>query len=127
MSKRHITAIPGNVPGTPAGPTEPALVNQAPAASGAAVPKRRGRKPLTPQEKQQRAAARRALPSNLHPEMRLHVQQVCTLTGDSRSKIYDELRFGRFPQPERRGLRHTRWRCADVLAYLEQRRLSGAE
>jgi prophage regulatory protein len=58
------------------------------------------------------------LPETLHPEQRLKADQVFTLVGYGRSKTYAEIAAGRFPAPERRGSRCSRWRAGDVLAWL---------
>jgi prophage regulatory protein len=59
------------------------------------------------------------LPETLHPEQRLKAEQVFSLTGYGRSKTYAEIAAGRFPAPERRGSRCSRWRAGDVLAWLD--------
>lgn len=58
------------------------------------------------------------LPPGLESEARLKIEQVSTLTGWGRSKIYQEIAEQRFPAPERRGARCSRWRAADVLEWL---------
>lgn len=58
------------------------------------------------------------LPETLHPEQRLNADQVFSLVGYRRSKVYAEIAAGRFPAPERRGPRCSRWRAGDVLAWL---------
>jgi prophage regulatory protein len=60
----------------------------------------------------------------LHPEQRLKLQQVSALTGKGRTKIYAEIKAGAFPAPERDGPRWSRWRAADVLAYLAAKRVA---
>lgn len=59
-----------------------------------------------------------ALPTHLEGEVRLRVAQVCALTGYGRSKLYAEISAGRFPEPERRGQRCSRWKASTVLATL---------
>lgn len=63
-----------------------------------------------------------AIPETLHPEQRLRYEVVSELTGWKRSKLYAEIRAGRFPAPERDGTRCTRWRAGDVLEALQSRR-----
>ncbi len=65
---------------------------------------------------------KQTLPETLHPEQRLNLQQVSILTGLGRSKIYDDIKHGRFPEPERSGKKCSRWRAADVLAHLQSKR-----
>lgn len=62
------------------------------------------------------------LPVTLQVEARLRIEQVCAITGLGRSKIYQEIKQKRFPAPERRGLRCSRWRAADVLEWLQATR-----
>jgi prophage regulatory protein len=62
------------------------------------------------------------LPGSLNPEQRLRFEQVSSLTGMGRTWIYREIGNGNFPQPERHGLRCSRWRAGDVLGWLEARR-----
>lgn len=57
-----------------------------------------------------------------HPEARLRLAQVEELTGRRKSWLYCAVREGRFPAPERDGLRCSRWRAADVLAFLNRQR-----
>lgn len=59
-----------------------------------------------------------ALPQGLQAEQRLRIEQVSALVGWGRSKIYQEVQAERFPQPERRGHRCSRWRAGDVLEWL---------
>lgn len=63
-----------------------------------------------------------AIPETLHPEQRLRAEVVFELTGWKRSKLYSEVRAGRFPAPERDGPRCSRWRAGDVLQALQARR-----
>lgn len=65
------------------------------------------------------------LPETIHPEQRLKLAAVETLTGTKKTKIYAAIKAGRFPAPERDGTRCSRWRAADVLAHLASKR--GAE
>jgi prophage regulatory protein len=67
------------------------------------------------------------LPATLHPEQRLNLQQVEALTGRKKSKLYAEIKAGRFVAPERDGPRCSRWRAGDVLEYLNQRAAQVAE
>ncbi len=71
---------------------------------------------------QAQSSATLALPESLHPEQRLKLPQVSALTGKGRTKIYAEIKAGTFPAPERDGPRCSRWRAADVLAYLAAKR-----
>ena len=59
------------------------------------------------------------LPSALQAEERLNIEQVSRLVGWGRSKIYGEIKESRFPAPERRGKRCSRWRAGDVLTWLQ--------
>lgn len=63
-----------------------------------------------------------AIPETLHPEQRLRFEAVSALTGWKRSKLYAEVRAGRFPAPERDGRRCSRWRAGDVIESLQARR-----
>lgn len=62
------------------------------------------------------------LPATLHPEQRLTMAQVEALTGRKKSWLYDRIKAGVFVAPERDGPRCSRWRAADVLAYLAAKR-----
>ena len=55
------------------------------------------------------------LPAGLEDEARLTLAQVSVLTGLGRTKIYDEIKAGRLPEPERRGKRCSRWRAGTLL------------
>lgn len=55
------------------------------------------------------------LPAGLEREARLTLDQVATLTGKRRTKIYAEIKAGTLPQPERSGKRCSRWRAGDLL------------
>lgn len=63
-----------------------------------------------------------AIPETLHPEQRLRFEVVSALTGWQRSKLYGEIRAGRFPAPERSSSRCSRWRAGDVIEALQARR-----
>lgn len=63
-----------------------------------------------------------ALPTTLHPEQRLKLAAVEALTGTKKTKIYGAIAAGKFPAPERDGVRCSRWRAGDVLAHLQARR-----
>lgn len=63
-----------------------------------------------------------SLPPVFHAEQRLRFAVVAALTGWGRSKLYSEIRAGRFPSPERDSTRCSRWRAGDVLAALQARR-----
>jgi len=65
------------------------------------------------------------LPAALQDEVRLRADQVMAVTGWGRSKLYAEIRAGRFPEPERDGSRCSRWRAATVLEALRARGLTG--
>lgn len=69
-------------------------------------------------------SALNTLPESVHAEMRLRLPAVLALVGFSRSKLFMEVKAGRFPQPERLGKRCSRWRMADVLAYLAARKVA---
>ncbi|MDO9438551.1 AlpA family transcriptional regulator [Hydrogenophaga sp.] len=64
-----------------------------------------------------------ALPQSLHPEQRLKLAAVEALTGTKKSKIYQRVKEGRFPAPERDGTRCSRWRAGDVLDFLQAQRV----
>jgi predicted DNA-binding transcriptional regulator AlpA len=59
------------------------------------------------------------LPTTLHPEQRLSLSEVETLTGRKKTKLYELIAKGHFPAPERDGPRWSRWRAGSVLAWLE--------
>lgn len=65
-----------------------------------------------------------ATPETFHPEQRLRFDVVSALCGWGRSKLYAEIRAGRFPAPERDGPKCSRWRAGDVLDALRARRES---
>ncbi len=54
-----------------------------------------------------------------NPDALLTLQTVVAITGLSTSSIYRKL-SGDFPQPIRMGARCTRWRAADVTAWLRK-------
>ncbi len=58
------------------------------------------------------------LPSNLADVALLDIRDVCAAARMSASWIHDEVRARRFPQPMRFGPRCTRWRSADIRAWL---------
>jgi predicted DNA-binding transcriptional regulator AlpA len=60
------------------------------------------------------------VPSGLESEIRLTCEQVCAITGFSKSMLYREIREGRFPGPERRGPRWSRWRAGSVVEALNR-------
>ena len=62
------------------------------------------------------------LPATLHPEQRLNLAEVETLTGRKKSKLYALIKDGKFPAPERDGPRHSRWRAGGVIAWLQEPR-----
>lgn len=62
------------------------------------------------------------LPEALGVEVRLKIEQVSALVGWGRAKIYSEIREQRFPSPERRGNRCSRWRAGDILDWLHATR-----
>ena len=64
------------------------------------------------------SAARRNIPAGFESEVRLTCDEVCAITGFSRSMLYREVRAGRFPQPERRGPKWSRWRAGSVIEAL---------
>jgi prophage regulatory protein len=47
-------------------------------------------------------------------------------TGLSRSTLYDWMKRGEFPEPEKLGARIVAWRESDVTAWLESRETRGA-
>lgn len=66
--------------------------------------------------------SKQQLPEALAREARLKVDQVATLVGWSRGKVYQQLKAGAFPEPERRGVSCTRWRAGDVIVWLGRTR-----
>lgn len=55
----------------------------------------------------------------------LSARQVSEMLGVSESWTWAQLQQGAFPQPVRLGRRCTRWRLADIRAYVERRAMSG--
>lgn len=74
--------------------------------------------PAAPTERQRKPRPAVALSETLHPEQRLKFTQVSTLVGLGRTKVYELIAAGEFPQPERRGKRWSRWRAGSVLEWL---------
>jgi prophage regulatory protein len=58
------------------------------------------------------------IPDTLQQETRLKFPQVSELSGLGRTKIYELIKQGAFPAPERRGKRCSRWRAGDVIEFL---------
>lgn len=61
-----------------------------------------------------------ALPPSLAESQLINIKTVAAATGYGRSAIYERVREGTFPKPIRLGQRCTRWRVADVQAWLDQ-------
>ena len=61
------------------------------------------------------------LPVSMNIEQRMRLDEVLTLTGWGRTLIYELIRRGKFPEPERYGARCSRWRLGDVLDCLAAR------
>lgn len=59
------------------------------------------------------------------PEALLRVETVMVLCGKSRPTILRHVREGQFPQPLRINPRCTRWRAADVKAWLQAQAQQG--
>jgi predicted DNA-binding transcriptional regulator AlpA len=74
---------------------------------------------VQPHTGSRRAAA--PLPSGFESEVRLKISQVCALTGFGKSKLYEEIRAGRFPEPERSSKRCSRWRAGTVIEALNSK------
>lgn len=53
------------------------------------------------------------------PDALLTMATVCTLTGFKRTKIYQLIREGKFPEPERFNPRFVRWKARGVRAFLQ--------
>lgn len=68
------------------------------------------------------ARKRGAIPQPLEaaslPDALLKIQTVATVTAMSPSSIFRKTAAGEFPEPVRLGARCTRWRAADVRAWL---------
>ena len=60
------------------------------------------------------------LPNSLSQDQLINVKTVGIAVGLGRSAIYDRVSKGEFPQPIRLGHRCTRWRVADVQAWIAQ-------
>jgi predicted DNA-binding transcriptional regulator AlpA len=78
------------------------------------------------QSNRNRSRAELSLPSGCELETRLKLRQVSVLTGWGRTKIYKEIKAGRFPAPERSSLRCSRWRAGTVIASLNAGRNQAA-
>ena len=67
-------------------------------------------------------ATRGAVPQPLEaaslPDALLKIQTVATVTALSASSIFRKTKAGEFPKPVKLGARCTRWRAADVRAWL---------
>lgn len=72
--------------------------------------------PTSAQQRQPRQSVQAAT----IPDALLMVQTVVAVTGLSGSTIYRRLASGDFPQPIRMGPRCTRWKAADVTAWLRK-------
>jgi prophage regulatory protein len=74
----------------------------------------------TATQDKQRIQRQKRTPAFLLPslalEQRLNLAEVQTLTGKGRTKIYADIKAGRFPEPERDGARCSRWRAGTVIA-----------
>jgi prophage regulatory protein len=68
------------------------------------------------------ARPRVVVPETLHREQRIDWRLVSALTGSGRTKIFEGVAEGTFPEPERDGPRWSRWRAGDVLDWLEANR-----
>lgn len=71
-------------------------------------------------------APERPLPAGLADVALLDIRDVLTAVRMSASWVHDEVRERRFPQPLRFGPRCTRWRSADIRAWLIERAEVGA-
>lgn len=65
-----------------------------------------------------RGAFTQSLEAASLPDALLKIQTVGTVTGLSASSLYRKTAAGEFPEPVRLGARCTRWRAADVRAWL---------
>jgi prophage regulatory protein len=72
-------------------------------------------------EKKRRPTVRPPLPEAHADAALLDISDVCALARMSPSWWYDEVRAGRAPAPLRFGPRCTRWKLADVRAWLIER------
>ena len=68
--------------------------------------------------KESRTSAPDELPGSLADVALLDIRDVCAAVRMSPSWVHEEVRTQRFPQPLRFGPRCTRWRSADVRAWL---------
>ena len=59
-------------------------------------------------------------------EKLLRRPEVESITGLSRSTLYDWMKRGEFPQPVKLGTRLVAWRASDVNAWLESRETRAA-
>ncbi len=69
-------------------------------------------------EKRTRGAVPQSLEAASLPDALLKIQTVATVTALSASSIFRKTAAGEFPEPIRLGARCTRWRAADVRAWL---------
>lgn len=67
---------------------------------------------------QTRGAIRQPIEAASLPDALLKIQTVSTVTALSASTIFRKVAAKQFPQPVRMGQRCTRWRSADVRAWL---------
>ncbi|CAG35152.1 hypothetical protein DP0423 [Desulfotalea psychrophila LSv54] len=56
-----------------------------------------------------------------HPERRIRLPEVKTLTGYSTASIYAKMANQSFPKAQKMGGRAVAWRLQDILAFLEGR------
>lgn len=54
-----------------------------------------------------------------NPSAWLNIETIRAITGMCKTKIYAELKAGKFVQPIRRGARCTRWRAGEVMAWMD--------
>lgn len=59
------------------------------------------------------------LPSVLHPQALLRLEQVQALVPIPTASLYEEMKAGRFPKPVRISARTVAWRVSDILPLLE--------
>jgi prophage regulatory protein len=59
-------------------------------------------------------------------DAQLRIATVCALTGLGRATIYRKVKEGTFPEPQRHGLRCTRWRALGVRQWLGSQTTGGA-
>lgn len=71
-----------------------------------------------------RRAARQSIGAGALPDALLRMQTVVEITGLSSATIYRKLDEGQFPQPVRLGKRCTRWKAADIRAWVSAQRVS---